>query len=249
MFFLPGAVHMSAPRFQSVLPEATVRIFTDFDGTITGEDVGKELYTKFCGAESFDRIRRSWLDGALTAPQAYRLLCQAIPRLTAAMLSDFLAAREIDPSFPDFAAWCEREAYPLTVLSDGVDAYITPLLEKAGVQVPVLCNRMRLGDASPEIDFPHFAHCKSNHVALLSRDEDIVVYVGDGTSDFEAATYADLVFARGELERFCQEQNVTFRRFYNFTTVRQQLSAMISAKGLRRRKRAEVRRRQLWARG
>jgi len=247
---------MTSPRFQSTLPEATVRIFTDFDGTMTSEDVGRELYVHFCGSACFDRVRESWLEGVLTAPEAYRQLCAAIPRLTTEMLSDFLVSHEIDPSFPGFAEWCAREHYPLYILSDGVDAYITPLLEKAGVQVPVISNRMILGDGSPEISFPHFdtrcpeiAHCKSNHVALLSRDEDIIVYVGDGTSDFEAATYADLVFARGELERYCQEQNVSFRRFHNFTMIRQQLSAMISEKRLRRRKRAEVRRQQLWARG
>jgi hypothetical protein len=33
-------------------------------------------------------------------------------------------------------------------------------------------------------------NCKANHVALLSRDEDLVVYAGDGRSDFDAAAMA-----------------------------------------------------------
>jgi 2-hydroxy-3-keto-5-methylthiopentenyl-1-phosphate phosphatase len=96
---------------------------------------------------------------------------------------------------------------------------------------------------------PDIAHCKSNHVALLARDEDIIVYAGDGSSDFEAAQYADMVFARGALETYCQEQNITFRRLYSFAAMRDQLDTMLQQKTLRKRKRAEVLRQQLWSSG
>lgn len=242
--------------FRSRLPEATVRIFSDFDGTITPSDVGEELFRHFCGDEAFEDIRGRWNEGALTAPEAYGQLCAAMGEIRTEELTRFLTAYAVDESFPRFARWCEERGFPLHVLSDGVDAYIKPLLAAAGVDVPVLCNRFEIRDGRARMHYPYYdprcpdiAHCKSNHVALLARDEDVIVYVGDGSSDFEAAQYADMVFARGALETYCQEQNITFRRLYTFAAMRDQLDTMLQQKSLRKRKRAEVLRQQLWSSG
>lgn len=247
---------MRETGFRSHIPEPTIRIFTDFDGTMTREDVGRELFRHFCGSTVFNHIRSRWVDGAMTAPEAYDALCRSIPVLRETDLRDFLLPYEIDPSFPRFAEWCAERNYPLLILSDGADRYIDILLNKAGLSMPHLSNRMHLTPTSPDMEYPHFdprcpsiANCKSNHVALRAQDDDLIVYIGDGASDFEAAQYADMVFARGALEQYCQEQNITFRRFYHFTTVREVLSLMISQNTLRRRKRAELRRRGLWSGG
>ncbi|MBE0644236.1 MAG: MtnX-like HAD-IB family phosphatase [Bacteroidetes bacterium] len=237
-------------------PQPTVRIFTDFDGTVTREDVGEALLRHFSTDEDIDATLERWSRGEVNAAETYQRLYAAAPHLTESALDAFLVGFEIDPSFARFVDWCREHRYPLTVLSDGFDAYIERLLRRAAVEVEVKANRMRLGEGAPELDFPYtdrrcpqLAHCKSNHVALLSQDEDLVIYVGDGSSDFEAAGFADMVFARGPLENWCQEHNITFRRFYSFTTVRDILSALIDQRKLRPKKRAQVLRRQLWSTG
>jgi 2-hydroxy-3-keto-5-methylthiopentenyl-1-phosphate phosphatase len=242
--------------WNSRLPEATVRIYSDFDGTIVQEDVGELLFRHFCGDAYFDEIRSYWNSGALTAMEAYAKLCAAIPQLSLSMLENFLSAYSADPSFARFVTWCDEKRFPVFILSDGLDLYIDNLLAKAGVVVPYASNKMHLSSASPRMEFPFadarcpaLGNCKSNHVALRSRDDDVIVYIGDGASDFEAAQYADLVFARGDLETYCQEQNISFRRFSTFTTVREVLSLLISQRKLRKRKHAEILRRQLWASG
>lgn len=247
---------MQEHSFTSKMPPPTIRIYTDFDGTMTQQDVGADLFRHFSGEEYFEEIRGRWKAGELEAPVAYQALCKRISSLTMQQLRQFLEPYEIDPAFPRFMRWCEENGYPLLVLSDGVDLYIDILMERAGMEFPYLSNTMRLTGGTPLMDFPYFdsrcpevAHCKSNQVALRSQEDDIIVYIGDGTSDFEAAGYADMVLARGALERYCQEQNITFRRFYNFTTVREILSLMISQNTLRRKKRAQVRRRRLWSGG
>ena len=247
---------MTGHPFSSRMPPPTIRIYTDFDGTMTQKDVGADLFRRFSGEEYFEDIRGRWKAGELEAPAAYQALCRRISSLTMEQLHAFLEPYEIDPAFPRFKQWCEERGYPLLVLSDGVDLYIDILMERAGIEFPYLSNTMRLTGGAPLMDFPYFdsrcpdvAHCKSNQVALRSQEDDLIVYIGDGTSDFEAAGYADMVFARRSLETYCQEQNITFRRFYNFTTVREILSLMVSQNALRHRKRAKVRRRQLWAGG
>lgn len=237
-------------------PSPTIRIFTDFDGTVTHEDVGKALLRRFSTEARIDEVLADWFRGAVDAVATYRRLYADMPGLTPEKLERFLADVEIDSSFPRFATWCTERGYPLVIVSDGFDAYIEPLLARVGVRAELRVNRMRLGNGAPELEFPYadprcpqLANCKSNHVALLSRDGDLIVYVGDGSSDFEAASYADLVFARGALETWCQEHNITFRRFYSFTTVREVLSDLIERNKLRQRKRAQVLRSQLWSTG
>ena len=46
-----------------------------------------------------------------------------------------------------------------------------------------------------------------------------IVYVGDGMSDFEAATRADLVFAHRVLADECERQEIPFRPFTDFGDV------------------------------
>ncbi|HOJ02980.1 MAG TPA: MtnX-like HAD-IB family phosphatase [Bacteroidota bacterium] len=238
------------------LPRPTVRIFTDFDGTVAPMDVGEELFRHFCGEAHLRATLHAWEAGELSGVAMYRRLLAGARGLTREALRGFLDGMHIDAHFAAFAHWCETEGYPLVVLSDGFDAYIEPLLLRAGVRVALRCNEMRFDGDEVVLHFPHAdercretANCKSNHVALLSRDEDRVVYIGDGRSDFAAAEYADLVFARGRLEPWCQERNITFRRFENFRDVLHVLSGMIATHRLRRRAHAGLLRKQLWSTG
>lgn len=233
-----------------------MRLFADFDGTVSPTDIGDALLRRFCGERTYHAVLADWRAGRLTAPQCYQRLFDAIPTLTEAALAEFLAAYEIDASFVRFARWCERNGYSLVILSDGFDVYIEPMLRRAGVEVEYRANRLRLTDASPIPEFPYYdpscpqlANNKRNHMLLGAQDDDLLVYIGDGHSDFDAASYADLVFARGALEGWCQEQNITFRRFYSFVTVQDVLSTLIDQGKLRPRKRARVLRQQLWATG
>lgn len=240
----------------SGLPAPTIRIFADFDGTISPRDVGDGLFRMLCGVDAYESIIEKWSAGELSGIEMYARLSAAAAPLTASMLDEFLVDFDIDTAFPGFVSWCAQNSYPLTVLSDGFDAYIERMFARHGIVLPLRCNRLLLSDDGMAMEFPYvdercprLANCKSNHVALLSRDEDLVVYIGDGRSDFEAAALADMVFARGLLETHCQEENITFRRFSSFNDIRIVLSGLISQGKLRRRKRAEVLRRQLWASG
>jgi 2-hydroxy-3-keto-5-methylthiopentenyl-1-phosphate phosphatase len=240
----------------NILPAPTIRIFVDFDGTISPQDVGADLFRRLCGDAVFDTITGRWLAGEFGGVEMYRLLAAAAAPANESILEEMLNEYDIDPAFPAFVQWCGTHGYPVTILSDGFDAYIDPMLARHGLRLPVCCNTLRFEQGSVSMDFPfsdercpRTANCKANHVALLSRDEDIVVYAGDGRSDFEAAAMADLVFARGVLETHCQKENITFRRFSTFNDVRIILSGLISQSKLRRRKHAELMRRQLWSSG
>jgi 2-hydroxy-3-keto-5-methylthiopentenyl-1-phosphate phosphatase len=235
----------------------TLRIYVDFDGTMTKEDIGADLFRHLCGASHFDAVTGRWEKGEIDGITMYTELADKASSLSHADLHAFLAAYTLDPAFHDFLSWCEQCGYPLVILSDGFDLYINPLLEREGLSLPLRCNGMTLtDDGRMRLHFPwaherclQSANCKAHHVALLSRDEDRIVYIGDGRSDFEAATLADMVFAKKALETWCQQENITFRRFTDFNDIHNALSTLIRQGRLRRRKRAEILRRQLWMSG
>ena len=53
-------------------------------------------------------------------------------------------------------------------------------------------------------------------VDQFSRRGHYIFFAGDGSSDFEAAERADMVFAHRTLARHCSEQKIPFREFTDF---------------------------------
>ena len=92
-------------------------------------------------------------------------------------------------------------------------------------------------------------NCKRNHVLTLSADDDIIVYIGDGISDRCPVRYADIVFAKGSLIRYCQAQNVTYHEFKTFSDVTRRLELIVQRKRIKKRREAEMARREVFAQG
>jgi 2-hydroxy-3-keto-5-methylthiopentenyl-1-phosphate phosphatase len=82
-----------------------------------------------------------------------------------------------------------------------------------------------------------------------SADEDIIVYVGDGYSDRCPVKYADFVFAKRQLIRYCQEQNITYFEFHHFGDVREKMEEIVRRKRIRHRQEAAMARREVFVQG
>lgn len=233
-----------------------IRIYCDFDGTIVREDVGDKFFEHFSGPEMW-ADNKLYCDGEIPSDELYRRNIARIGAISQQDVDAFCAEYSVDPTFVTFTGWAEEQGFPLMIVSDGFDAYIEPLLARAGLAVPYVANAFRItADGKPKVAFPHrypdctcSANCKRNHVLLNSADEDYIVYVGDGRSDFCPARYSDLVFARGTLETYCQEDNISFRRFDSFDDVRNVIETLTAKKRLRKPKRAELLRKSVWMSG
>jgi 2-hydroxy-3-keto-5-methylthiopentenyl-1-phosphate phosphatase len=86
-------------------------------------------------------------------------------------------------------------------------------------------------------------------VLTLSGDDDIIMYIGDGISDRCPVRFADIVFAKGRLIRYCQEQNIPYHEFRTFDDVRSRLELILQQKRIRKRREAEMARRDVFAQG
>ena len=74
--------------------------------------------------------------------------------------------------------------------------------------------------------------CKRERVRAHQALGRVVVFIGDGSSDRYAAFHADLVFAKGDLARFCAASGWPFRPWVDFAEVTAWLKDAIAAGSL-----------------
>jgi 2,3-diketo-5-methylthio-1-phosphopentane phosphatase len=201
--------------------QSGVRVFVDFDGTISLEDTTDVILERFADPE-WRKVEAEWLAGRIGSRECLSRQVDLV-RASPDDLAGVVEHVPLDPHFPELVALCRQNAVPLTVVSDGFDRVVTGMLARAGVDVPVLANRLDyLGDSRWRLGFPYAAgdcrsqagHCKCR--AVMAEPDTIRILIGDGRSDFCAAETADLVVAKGALAEHCQASGLAYIVFGNF---------------------------------
>ena len=236
-----------------------VRVFCDFDGTVSPVDIGNRFFRTYVG-EQAQVIVQGYLNGTATARECLTRECAAVRNVTVAEFESFLQQFSIDPHFKSFVDFCDERQIPLTILSDGLDFYVGRFLARHGLdRLPWFANHVEFVTTSEgtslEVSFPHAdaecdfcGNCKRNHILTQSADEDVIVYVGDGISDRCPVKFADIVFAKKSLIKYCQEQNISYHAFEDFSEVHARLAGILEQKPKRRRE-AVMARREVFMQG
>ena len=228
MIGVPACVYT---RGVMIMNTPALRIFVDFDGTITERDVGDSIFERFLRPELLERgwhfdIIREWKAGRLSSRDCLIRECENTV-VTRGQLDELLDSHTLTPGFADLVGWCVRRGVPLTILSDGLDYYIEFILGKFGLKgVSCRANRMVFTEGSIRTYFPfedrgcgRCGNCKRWHIDTERRDGERVVYIGDGYSDRYAVRSADIVFARRDLAEYCRRAGVEFIPFAHFYDV------------------------------
>ncbi len=238
--------------------ELTYSVFTDFDATITREDIGDNLFRKFGDYDACVENYRKYRAGELDAKECWRRNCATITAMPPDAFHAFVDGIWVDGSFTVFADFCRTRAIPVTVVSDGFDAYITRVLAHMGLSsLPFFSNAAAFsagGGITPA--FPHTdaectscANCKRNHLLTRAGDDHVVVYIGDGYSDCCPARYADLVYAKHTLLKYCEKENITYHRFETFRDVLKHFAHLVETTAPRKRRTAEMARNEIYMQG
>ena len=240
-----------------------IQVFVDFDGTITKPDVGDALFEQFGGQKSLDAVQE-YRKRLISAVECFRRECAACGEVEKGALDAFLASQPIDETFVRFTEFCQQRELSITILSDGMDYYITFILEHHGIgRVKFFANHLELIpiDYSSRVRFtPSFsftdescercACCKRNHILTHCADDDIIVYIGEGYSDRCPVRYADIVFAKEELVDYCRQENISYFEYRTFADVENRLCNMLDISGkrspFRKRRQAELARRDVF---
>lgn len=238
--------------------ELTYSVFTDFDATITREDIGDTLFRTFGDYDVCVRNYRKYRAGELDARECWRLNCATITGLTTDAFHAFVDSIGVDRSFSVFVDYCKNRAIPVTVVSDGFDAYITRVLGNIGLSfLPFFSNIVLFGEEGRIFpSFPHTdaecascANCKRNHVLTRAGDDNVIVYIGDGYSDCCPARHADIVYAKDTLLKYCERENISYHRFETFRDVLKHFTHVVETTTPRKRRMAEMARNEIFMQG
>ncbi len=225
-----------------------IQIFIDFDGTITIKDIGDELF-KDHGV--FEPYHSNLVKGKLKIDDYWNVVFKNLSsELSKELISDYAVKFEIDKSFLIFNKFCKENQFDLFIVSDGYEEYIKPVLDKYDLYgISFFCNRMVFknnGEILPEFTYASescnclSASCKRNIILTKSEPDAILVYIGDGASDYCPAQYCDLIFAKKNLAKFCNENKIPHHPFKDFHTIYLILKNLITKNKIKPRNQARI---------
>ena len=234
------------------------KVFVDFDGTITKQDVGEHMFLKFGDAEEARNIIQRWFKNEITGIDTWNLLCGTVKDFDPGQFDKFLKTIEIEESFHKFVKFCEKNDMDIYVLSDGLDYYIEKLMERENLShLKIYSNNLSIDENGSLIPgFPYTdeecnlcANCKRNHILNHSADDDITFYIGDGFSDTCPAQYVDFIYAKRTLLKYCETNRISYYPFNNFDDVILSMEQLINKKRLKKRHQAELKRKEVFQQG
>lgn len=242
-----------------------IRVFIDFDGTVSRQDVGDAMFEHF-GAERSTEAIRDYRSEKISAVECFRRECEACGEVERSRLDALIDSQEIDPAFAPFLRFCRSHSMDCAIVSDGMDYYIRRILVRNGLgNVRFFSNTLefeavpgstkeRLRPSFPFTDetCDRCACCKRNHILTLSGDDDVIVYIGEGYSDRCPSRYSDVVFAKGELLAYCRKEKIPCHEYGDFADVERKMEMLLSGagkRGLKKRRQAELARKEVYMGG
>jgi len=238
--------------------DKTLKIFVDFDGTITKIDVGEAFGNHFGNKEKNDEVIAEWIDGKVSSTDVWKIMLQYIQPFNQKDFDEFIGRIEIDETFVPFVQFCRQNNFGTMVLSDGFDLYIKKILEREGLaDVQVYCNELSVNEKNEYVlNFPYgdeecklCGNCKRNHILTHTADEDFIIYIGDGYSDKCPIQFCDFIFAKGALLKYCEINRITYFPFDNFNDVAAKLTELNNKKRLKKKFQALVNRKNVFEAG
>lgn len=204
-------------------------VLCDFDGTISAENVGDQIYRRFAGCGL--AYAEQWERGEISSEQELRSSFATIRASRAEMEQFLLDSIDIDQGVRHLVSFCRGAGIRFAVVSDGLGWYIRLLLQAVGLEgVDVYSAEIEFLEDGFEFRFPWYGQdtplgsvSKPKIIQEHQRAGSTVAYIGNGMNDRHAVGVADLVFAKDDLLEFCRDQSLHVIPFESLTQVSQTL--------------------------
>lgn len=223
------------------------KVFIDFDGTISTNDLTDEIFKQ---NGDFDYHINRFLKKEITIFEYWEEFTKTLPTDLDSYLEQFLANQEIDAYFLTFIRYCIDNNIQTSIVTDNFDYIINYIWKYYHLPiVSVFSNKLEFeGVWKPIFSFAnencgyHSAVCKRNVIINNSSDDDIIVYIGDGFSDYQASEVSDIIFAKNNLAKFCAENRIPHHNWKTFFDVKRIFEQYIQNGSARKRHQASLHR-------
>jgi 2-hydroxy-3-keto-5-methylthiopentenyl-1-phosphate phosphatase len=206
-------------------------VFCDFDGTITEQETLGRVFSKFA-PETWRPIREDLTSGKINVREAVTKTINSIDSFNYDDILDYTLNFSIRPGFEALLDFLESRNVPLVILSGGIRGMVETRLGK-------LINRMHSIFAADVDTSGKYLRANSAYEGKTELVDKVRVMnffntkekiaIGDGITDFNMAQAADLVFARGGLSHFMNENNIPYVSWSDFFDIRDHLQAHFSS--------------------
>ena len=210
-------------------------LLCDFDGTITNLDTGFFLLDKFVEGDwrMFDLQYRT---GEITLEECIQEQYSMFDVPEHLMLKELEKVVSFRSNFNELIDYCRIQNIPFIIVSAGLDFVINYFLKQKGlahsikvhsVKTTITENGVKL--AFPKIVDKDSSDFKDDLVRYYKKKGSHVLYIGDGTSDYQAIKNADYRFSikNSRLAKLCRKNKISHQEIDDFQEVIDALKILI----------------------
>jgi len=200
----------------SISKTPKIVVQSDFDGTITEQDVSYLLLDKFADG-NWRQILADYQEGKIPVG-GFTSRAFAMVKADRQTLVDFLLSSDqvrVRPGLPELSAFCSANGLELIIVSNGLKLYIEAILARLSLRnIKVFAARAHFNPDGMEVKYigpdgkQLDSGLKEPYTELSLKNGGRVIYLGNGPSDFPAARQAHHVFATAELLEICREKKL-----------------------------------------
>lgn len=234
--------------------ESKIFVFVDFDGTIMTQDTSDELFRTAGGFEENLALLKK---KEINIFEYWKRFAESISKkFTLESLENYIVQFEPDNYFSTFYELCQAHSLPMTIVSDNFDLIVRKVLEHHKMKnISFYVNKLDFIENKFIPSFPFASEgceestaavCKRNIILNQIPDDAIVIYIGDGYSDYGAAEISDVIFAKKSLAKYCAEKRIPHHTFKTFFDIKQIIEKLLKKKGLRSRYQAQLARKKIF---
>ncbi len=202
-------------------------VISDFDGTITTQDLVEALTTRVAeeNRDVVNRINRRELDLKTGLNVLFSRLRSQDRPLYEEELRNLARFRS---GYQPFRAALTTAKIPFYIVSNGLDFMLEAVINYTAEETTTHCisNKARFDQPHITIEWQYpctdpcpggCGLCKHAVVSLLrERHQAPVVYIGDGITDINGAKNADRIYARGTLAQILNNEGLRYTAFDTF---------------------------------
>ena len=172
-------------------------ILSDFDGTIVNHDTAEYILEKFT-KENWKIYDEMLEKGEISLEEAIIKQFKLISVSKELIIDELEKTTVFLPNFEKFVKYCVKNSVPLKIVSAGLDFVIDHFIQKIE-KLEIYAAKTIFTNDGLDIIFDKFLDdnsldFKNDIVRSYKKQDYIVYYIGDGSSDYGAVMEADLSF-------------------------------------------------------
>jgi 2-hydroxy-3-keto-5-methylthiopentenyl-1-phosphate phosphatase len=202
-----------------------ILVQSDFDGTITEEDISFLLLDAFAQGD-WRRLLGEYKEHKISVGEFNTRAFAMVKADESRLLEALKDGVKVRAGFRELVSYCLEKGLRLVIVSNGLDFYIRAVLKELGLgdlevyaaQASFHPTGMKVQYVGPDGKRVNDGF-KEAFIESFLRLGYRVIYIGNGESDVAPAKYAHHVFATGDLLAYSKENNLNCKPFKDFREV------------------------------